>query len=420
MRLLLLLLLTLTTPLFAADWNELRDAVKAEMQDKKLPGCAIAVIADNEVVFAEGFGLADVQAKKPVTLETRFRIGSVVKLLTAAAVLSTDIDLDEPIGRHLKDLPPRIGALTFAQLLSHRGGVGDRIREDLPLDEEVLFTEPDRIFSYSSLGFSLAARAAAANEGIAFEELLAREVLTKLAMNATSYDAAASDATGYRGKKRVEYMKADQLRPAGFLFSNVSDLSRFAIAWMNGAFSPELAKVRSDVPGDPRKYGYGTMLLEENGEPVVFHAGDEHGGSAFLKMILAKRAAVIVTANANGRLTRSMAVALRLAANHVSADETQEEGAKLTASDVADLTGHYQNWSRLRISKKGNSAILSPDLPWFLSWLPLKRELVKFAPDRFGILGTTLGPEPVRFTAVRGEDGKIAYLFIQGRAFRKK
>lgn len=399
-----------------------------------MPGAAVVVIADNQVVFSEGFGLADVTSKTAVTPKTRFRIGSLVKMLTAASIVSLALEtepkiaLQSPVGLHLPDLPERLGALTFDQLMRHQAGLVDRIGAQ-PLTAKDFMTEPERIFSYSSPGYGLAGHAAAAAIELPFEELLAHTLLKKLGMDSTGYaPSPATDAVGYRAREgravRTAFMNRPGLEPAGFAWSTAEDLSRFALAFMGGALDPRVVAAmsapRAFVPGETRRYGYGALIDLQGDDTVIYHMGDEPGGSSFLKMVPAKKCAAIVLTNLMGRMPESMDAALRLAGDVKAVENDNAEGTALTESDIAELVGEYDNASGLRISRKGRSAILSPPLPWYLGWLPLKRELVKYGPDRYGIVvPPSVSPEPIRIAAVRSEGGEIDYLFIRGRAYKR-
>jgi CubicO group peptidase (beta-lactamase class C family) len=423
---LLLLTLALSQTLAAQDWNELRRVVRDELAVLKAPGAAIAVIRDNRVVFAEGFGSANVATGVRVTPQTRFRIGSLVKMFTATAILSEPrLKLDVPVSTYAPELPPRIGALTLEQLLTHQGGLVDRLN-DVKLSDEDAFTEPGRILSYSSVGYAVAGRAAAAAAGVPFDEFLGA-TFEKYGMTATSFNAGPADTIGYRLKKdrpvKTEYMNRPEFHPAGFLYSNLDDLSRFAIAFMSGeiAAASALSKAPVAIPGETaRRYGYGTFVLEEGGEIAIYHNGDEPGGSSTLKMIPAKKCAVIVLTNLMGRMPKSMAAALRLAGAVDVPEPAKTPHRRVTRDEARELAGTYWNYNGVVIQQKGDTAILKPWFPWFAKWIPFRRELVSYGNDEYGIVGTTLGPEPLKFKAIRGPGGDIEFLFIQGRAYKRR
>ncbi|MDX1645433.1 MAG: serine hydrolase, partial [Thermoanaerobaculia bacterium] len=96
-------------------------------EQASLPGFALAVGLDGEIVFSQTFGFSDLEARSPVVPSTRFRIGSVGKSLTSVGAMrlseSGVLDLDQPIRRYLPDLPPEIGRLSARQLAGHLGGI---------------------------------------------------------------------------------------------------------------------------------------------------------------------------------------------------------------------------------------------------------------------------------------------------------
>jgi D-alanyl-D-alanine carboxypeptidase len=410
------LALLLALPLFAnPQFDALRQTVKAELAEHAIPGAVVAVVEGDKVVFVEAFG--------NVTTDGRFRIGSLTKMFTAAAIVSLadegKVALDVPVRTYVDDLPAPMGERTLDQLLKHRAGFVDRV-DGAPLKSDDVFLDAERILSYSSIGYSVAGRAAAAANDTTFDALLAQRVFTPLQMHATSYAADPSrDVAGYRLKRGravpASLLSHELLEPAGMLYSTADDLARFAIAFMNGGLAPrviaELSKPHAAIPGDTRHYGYGTFI---DGD-AVYHGGDEPTGSAFLKMIPNEKRAVIVLTNLAGRLEKSMAVAL-----HQPPPAPAPQSSALTASDIADLIGEYDNAFGLRIQRKGNKALLGPPLPWFLRWLPLKRELVKLGADRYAIrVPRSVSADPIPFLVVRDERGKVELLFLRGRAFKR-
>ncbi|HEV8159879.1 MAG TPA: serine hydrolase domain-containing protein, partial [Pyrinomonadaceae bacterium] len=91
---------------------EMLDAfIRREMADKELPAVSILLVDDQKIVWQQGYGFADPQAKTPVTADTIFRVGSVSKLFTDIAVMQQvergKMDLDAPVSRYLPDFRPR-------------------------------------------------------------------------------------------------------------------------------------------------------------------------------------------------------------------------------------------------------------------------------------------------------------------------
>src|SRR5918993_3049521 len=115
---------------YAAAIEMLERFVTHEMADKELPAISIALVDDQQIVWAKGFGFADPQAKVPATAETIYRVGSVSKLFTDIAVMQLveqgKLDLDAPVARYLPGFRPRNSSgkpVTLRQLMSHRSGL---------------------------------------------------------------------------------------------------------------------------------------------------------------------------------------------------------------------------------------------------------------------------------------------------------
>ena len=144
------------------------------------PGCAAAVSLNNEVVFEKAFGIADLEHNVPNTTQTIFESGSVAKQFTAAAIVLLQQDgklsLDDPVKKHIPELPDYGAPLTIRHLLNHTAGLrdwgtvlsltgagrGDRvISQDLALDvivhQRALDFTPGSEYSYSNSGYNLAA-----------------------------------------------------------------------------------------------------------------------------------------------------------------------------------------------------------------------------------------------------------------------
>ena len=113
--------------------------VEAEMEKTGVPGVAVAVVYDDEVVFAEGYGVREVGTDDAVSVDTVFQIASLSKPITGTAlaglVSKGIIDWDEPVHPYAPDLifsdPWVTEHVTFADLYSHRSGLPDGVGDSL-------------------------------------------------------------------------------------------------------------------------------------------------------------------------------------------------------------------------------------------------------------------------------------------------
>ncbi|MFY7787945.1 MAG: serine hydrolase, partial [Thermoflexibacteraceae bacterium] len=154
--------------------EKLRAMLNSLLTTAQLPALSIAISRNGEIVFAEGFGYADIVQKKPVTTTTQFRTASVAKVITATALakMTQDkiIDLNAPISQYVKDLPAPYQPLTAKQLAGHLAGVPhyniftDKIenrfyattKEALNVFlHQHLLAAPNTSYNYSTHGFTL-------------------------------------------------------------------------------------------------------------------------------------------------------------------------------------------------------------------------------------------------------------------------
>ena len=250
---------------YAGTIDESRRLAHAALLEDNLPGLSVAVARDGEIVWTEGFGWADVEDRKPVTPQTQFRLGSVSKTLTAAAIaLLYDrgrIDLDAPVQTYVPAYPHKPWPVTTRQLMGDIAGV-HRIRgdnNDNPptgdecaslndalrtfADEPLLF-EPGTRYRFATYGWILlsAVVEAAAKERLA--TFIGREIVQPLGMKSTVLedDAVVSDLTSsYNprasmrtklGVRKGARLNNSCLAGAGAFFSTPSDLARFGSAML--------------------------------------------------------------------------------------------------------------------------------------------------------------------------------------------
>ena len=107
-----------------------RKELRSMLKRSNTPGCQIAVSIDGQIIWTEGFGVRDVEAKTPVTFRTPFAIGSISKTLTAALLLRLDqdgkLDIDAHIEEYLDNFPHADRRITSRRILLHQSGLSDR------------------------------------------------------------------------------------------------------------------------------------------------------------------------------------------------------------------------------------------------------------------------------------------------------
>lgn len=306
-----------------------RALVEAKIQQQRIPGYVAAVYADGRVVWAEGFGDANVETRAPVWPSTRFRIGSVSKTLTATALglLVEDgrLDLDAPIQRYVPDFPAKRYPITTRQLAGHLAGIrhyrGDEflsnrsyasVRAALDVfDDDSLLFEPGTQYSYSSYGWNLISAIVEGASGEDFLTFMQQRVFTPLGMRHTGPDRVDSiipQRTGYYMLLNDTLINGPfvdnsvKWAGGGFLSSAV-DLLRFGAAHFSaGILRAEtlalLQRPQRLADGESTDYGLGWRTwLSPEGRRVVGHGGGSMGGSTAFVMLPDERVVVAVIAN---------------------------------------------------------------------------------------------------------------------------
>jgi serine beta-lactamase-like protein LACTB len=325
-----------------------RQLAQAAVSEQNLPGMSVAVGVAGEVVWAEGFGLADITNRTPVSPRTRFRIGHVSKALTSAGVgllrEQGRLHLDEEIQTYVPAFPKKEWPVTLRQVMGHVSGVrhyrddewGDKptIRCDRAADgvksfadEPLLFT-PGTKSSYSTYGWVLVSAAveAAANEP--FFRFMRRQVFEPIGMADTEEDVASQPmrdrATSYYRHLWAERSTAVDyscFAGGGAFLSTPSDLVRFAAALTDGNFLQQttvgLLQTPQALPsGESTNYGLGWMIetVELNGTltPVVGHASRTIEGASTSFLIFPDRG-LVVAVSANISFADMKSVAVRIA-----------------------------------------------------------------------------------------------------------
>lgn len=353
------------------------------MKKHHVPGVSIALVDGQKIVWARGFGYADLEKRIPASATTVYQAGSISKVITAVAVMQQveqgHIKLDEPVQKYLPEFSMRsrwgtTPAPSARALLSHHAGLPTYYLKgffsDKPLDNliaelkpEYLAYPPGQVFNYSNLGPDLMGLAMQHLSGLPFAEHMQRSLLEPLNMRSSSFSlnpvAIPQLARGYVDGHPYDPVQIRDV-PAGALSSNVLDLGRF-IQFTLGDGSldgqPVLARKYLDAmlqpqyPDNPldfgQRFGIGWMLsgidLPQAGT-VAWHNGSTKAFVSQMVILPEKKLGVVVLANANtaGPLAYDIAEqALKLALEARDGIQSPVATARATVALPVDTLKQY-------------------------------------------------------------------------------
>ena len=297
--------------------GEVASAVDAQIEallvEHRIPGATVSVVADGELLYANGYGWADLEQDRPVVAEeTLFGVASVTKLFLWTAIMQLVeeglVDLHADVQDYLGDIriPPTFDEpITLAHLMTHTAGfaeiTGPLYGTELPILSDYLAEHmPERIFppgavtAYSNYGAALAAHILERVTGVSCPTYVEEHILRPLGMNDSSMtqplpgELAARESASYVlrfGKVKRNAPLLDLLLAAGGMSATATDMAAFMIAHLqNGQYgdarilSPETADVmhRRQFANEPRLPGvcYGFLEYFRNGLRVIQHGGD--------------------------------------------------------------------------------------------------------------------------------------------------
>jgi D-alanyl-D-alanine carboxypeptidase len=212
--------------------------IEAQRVYRELPGLSIGIVHDQSVLWARGFGWADVDRREAATADTLYRMGSITKLFTATAIMilrdAGKLRLDDPLAMHLpwfdmKAPSSEADPVTIRHLITHTSGLPregafpyftdgrfptiDEIRSRLPMQTRPLPTETR--WKYSNLAVTLAGEVVSAVSREPYPEFVRRHILEPLGMSATQVESPRAGqpglATGY-----TRWLPARERTPAPF------------------------------------------------------------------------------------------------------------------------------------------------------------------------------------------------------------
>jgi serine beta-lactamase-like protein LACTB, mitochondrial len=332
--------------------EQARHIARVGLLDQNLPGLSAAVGMGGEIVWAEGFGWADLENQRLVTPDTRFRTGEASKALTSAAVgrllEKHRLNLDAEIQAYVPEFPKKQWPVTLRQLMGHLAGIRDDAGDEASLSpcertveglqlfaEEKLRFEPGTQYRSSSFSWILVSAAVEAAAGERFFRLMRTQIFEPLGMAATRPDSAAESiaerATFYfprfAGDTRYGPESAREgdhscYAGGGAFLSTPSDLVRFGMAVSSGRLLQPNTVTLLQTPqrlrsGEETGYGLGWKLetVALGGEPLRMAGhgtkSDFIGGTTYL-MTFPERG-IVVAVMSNTSFADAKSIALKIA-----------------------------------------------------------------------------------------------------------
>ncbi len=368
--------------------NQLASYVESGFREWEVPGAAIAVVKDGQVILAKGYGVRELGKPAPVDADTIFDIASITKSFTAAMIAALvdehRLSWDEPVHTYLPTLrfrdPYMTANVTLRDLLCHRAAIRNNSAwyfgrlSSRQLIELFAKLEPQAPFRtqwmYSNIGYQAAAEVAAAAAGSTWEKLVAERVLQPLGMTRSIANFDTAPTLGNYALPHAEIDGTQQPVPrevsrmstaaAGGVQSSARDLATWMLfqlgdgtfqgrrilspAAMEEMHAPQIFVPTTHEFRTKRQlrfaigYGFGWQVWDYRGTPLLWHSGSGDGESAYLALLPEHRLGVVVLVNSwkPGGSAFNVAVASRILDYYLGAP----------ARDY--LAEYRESWNRAR------------------------------------------------------------------------
>lgn len=336
------------------------------------PGAAVRIETGGEVVLRKGYGMADLELGVAIEPDMVFRLGSITKQFTAAAVLMLveegKVELDAPVSAYLPDYDGPAAGVTIHQLLTHTAGLPNytsspeyaaRMREDQETGDMVerfrklpLEFEPGTRWSYSNSGYYLLGIVLETVSGTRYEDFVETRIFEPLGMARSRYghvdEIVPGRVEGYQGEagdyENAAFLSMTQPYAAGSLLSTVDDLARWDDALAAGEIlTPDLrarlGQATALPDGGSSGYGYGFSVGEYLGHRTIHHGGGINGFRSYL--IRVPDADVFVAVLSNNSAVEPAMPSFRAMAMALGTPLGERPSIELSAQALDELVGVY-------------------------------------------------------------------------------
>ncbi|MDG2089971.1 MAG: serine hydrolase [Gammaproteobacteria bacterium] len=297
----------------SSETTELEQEINSFLSDlypSEEPGISTILARGDEVLYRQGHGIANIEHNIPISPDMVFRLGSLTKQMTTAAIMMLEEDgelqVDDPITRFFPDYPTHGYTITLRHLMTHTSGIIDFLaisefseiaKTDLTALDVIDFFKnqpmnfaPGEAWSYTNSGYVMLGAIIEQISGQSYEEFIQERIFTPLGMN-NSYHGnfkriIPNRVTGYAmgadGLENSDYLSMTIPGAAGALISNVDDL----LTWNTALFGGEVVSQESLAEmvtafvlnnGESADYGFGFDVQTLRGQPMISHTGGING-----------------------------------------------------------------------------------------------------------------------------------------------
>ncbi|HEY2465912.1 MAG TPA: serine hydrolase domain-containing protein [Steroidobacteraceae bacterium] len=346
------------------------------------PGASVAVIRHGKIVFAKGYGVANLEYSIPIKPETIFHVASVSKQFTAMAVVLLESDgklaIDDDVRKYLPELPDYGNKITLRNLLQHTSGVRDQwqtlalagwslqdvITQDQALRlifrQKELNFPPGTRYLYSNAGFTLLAEIVARVSGMPFPQFCAERIFKPLRMTHTHFHQDLTQLVPGRAYSYTSAGAGFAAAPLNYaivgatsLFTTASDLA----LWLDNFRDPKVggpaavARMQEEgvlADGTKIKYGLGLALDSYRGLRTVSHGGADAGFRSDVLWFPDQELGVAVLSNLGSfdpdQMAKSVAavyIGIQMAHEETKQDEAKTNYVTMDAKQLEEFAGVY-------------------------------------------------------------------------------
>lgn len=360
------------------------DSLLKAWDKPNVPGCALGIIKDGELIYARGYGMANLEYDIPISASSVFRIASTSKQFTAACIIllvnQGKLSLDKTLKEIYPDFPEYATKVTVQHLLNHTSGIRDYLQlaylkgygdNDNYSDAEVmswlvsqkdLNFEPGDEYVYSNSGYWLLGQIVHEITGMNLADFAKKEIFTPLGMSDTHFHndhtrVVKNRATGYapdrNGGFKISMTTLDMIGDGG-IFTTINDIKKWDDAYYNSnildkkfwAMMTEPGKLNN---GDAIDYASGLIIGEYRGLKTIRHGGSFVGYRAELLRFPEERLSIAIFANradANpSKIANQIAEILlkdKLVARVDKHEESISPESPLIEFKLSQLVGNYE------------------------------------------------------------------------------